>query len=262
MNIDFTGKTVLITGSAGEIGLAAAKLFLENGANVVIHDVDTAKGEKVLGELLQSYTNVVFIPGDISSKEDDERLVNQTVETFGSLDILVNNAGINGQQPERKPFHAYSLALWDKIIGIDLNGTFYLSYYAANQMIRQGRGGKIVNIASVMGVTPARLQCAFTAAKAGVIMLTRVMALELAPYGINVNCVSPGSILTEKTYDKFYSDKEKCESLLSHIPMKKPGETVDIANAILYMASQEAKYVNGDNMIVDGGWMCGYTRDW
>lgn len=262
IQFDFHGKTVLITGGNGEIGRAAAEKFLRAGANVAINGRNREKGERVLAELRTISENVIFVPGDISCYADDERLVAETAKRFGGLDILVNNAGINGQQPERKPFHEYDKDFWNRVIGIDLNGTFYLSQIASRWMIERQRGGRIVNISSVMGVTPARLQCAFTAAKAGVIMLSRVMALELAPYGINVNCLCPGSILTEKTNAKFYSDRAKAESLLSHVPMGRPGTPEEIANGILFLASEEASYVTGDNMIIDGGWMCGYTRDW
>jgi len=262
ITFDFKGKTVIITGGNGDIGKATAEKFLKAGANVVINGRNVEKGEAVLAQLKEISDKVIFVPGDISVYEDDEQLVKKTVEHFGGLDILVNNAGINGQLPERKPFHEYSKDFWEKVISIDLNGTFFLSQIASNYMIRQGRGGKIINISSIMGVNPARLQCAFTAAKAGVIMLSRVMALELAPYNINVNCLCPGSILTEKTNAKFYSNKEKAESLLSHVPMKRPGTTDEIASGIMYLASEEASYMTGDNMIVDGGWMCGFTRDW
>lgn len=263
IRFDFSGKTVIITGGNGDIGKAAAAQFLEAGANVVISGRNIEKGKAVLETLKEiAPDRVEFIAGDISCYEDDCLLVEKTAERFGGLDILVNNAGINGQLPERRPFHEYDKDFWTKVINIDLNGTFYLSQIASNLMIKQGRGGRIVNISSVMGVTPARLQCAFTAAKAGVIMLSRVMALELAPYNINVNCLCPGSILTEKTSAKFYSNKEKSEALLSHVPMKRPGKPDEIASGILFLASEEASYTTGDNMIIDGGWMCGYSRDW
>ncbi len=262
IKFDFSGKTVIVTGGNGDIGKATAAEFLRAGANVVINGRNTEKGNAVLESLKEISDKVIFVPGDISTYEDDVNLVDKTVEAFGGVDVLVNNAGINGQAPERKPFHTYSREFWDKVVGIDLSGTFYLSQIVSNLMIRQARGGKIVNISSVMGVTPARLQCAFTAAKAGVIMLSRVMALELAPYHINVNCLCPGSILTEKTYTKFYSDEEKTKALLSHVPMGRPGKPEEIAYGILFLASEEAGYVTGNNLVVDGGWMCGYTRDW
>ena len=257
---DFTGKTVIVTGGLGEIGKATAKRFLEAGANVVV----TGRNEKseVMDWLREASENVMFVRCDISKWEEDENLVQKTVERFGRLDILVNNAGINGQQPDRLPFHEYRREFWDQVMDIDLNGTFYLSQIASRQMIQQGEGGNIINISSVMGINPARLQCAFTVAKAGVNMLSRVMALELAPYNIRVNNLCPGSIMTEKTYAKFYSIPAKAESLLSHVPMKRPGTTDDIAMGILYLASDDSSYMTGNNMVIDGGWQCGFTRDW
>lgn len=258
---DFSGKTVIVTGGIGDIGRATVERFLESGANVMVSDL--YEKPEVIGQFRSISEKVAFLKGDISSREDDKRLVDETVSIFGRLDILVNNAGINGQAPERKPFHEYSQEFWDKIMSIDVNGTFYLSQIASRQMIAQGEeGGIIVNIASVMGINPARLQCAFTVAKSGVIMLSRVMALELAPYHIRVNSLCPGSILTEKTYTKFYSDPVKTEGLLSHVPMKRPGETTEIADGILFLCSDDATYITGSNLVIDGGWQCGFTRDW
>lgn len=257
---DFSGKTVIVTGGLGEIGKATAKRFLEAGANVVVSGRN--ENPEVMAWLRETSENVMFVRCDISQWEDDENLVKETVKRFGKLDVLVNNAGINGQQPERKPFHEFSREFWNKVVDIDMNGTFYLSQIASRQMIEQGHGGSIINISSVMGINPARLQCAFTVAKAGVNMLSRVMALELAPYNIRVNTLCPGSIMTEKTYAKFYSIPEKAESLLSHVPMKRAGNTDEIAMGILYLASDDSGYMTGNNMVIDGGWQCGFTRDW
>lgn len=257
---DFTGKTVIVTGGLGEIGKATAKRFLECGANVVV----TGRTERpeVMEWLREASENVAFVPCDISKVEQDEKLVEETIARFGAVDILVNNAGINGQEPDRLPFHEYRREFWDTVMNIDLNGTFYLSQIVAKKMVERGEGGAIVNISSVMGINPARLQCAFTVAKAGVNMLSRVMALELAPYNIRVNCLCPGSIMTEKTQRKFYSIPEKAESLLSHVPMHRPGTCDEIADGILYLASADASYVTGNNLVIDGGWQCGFTRDW
>ena len=257
---DFSGKTVIVTGGMGDIGKATAKRFLEEGANVVV----AGRHEKpeVISWLKETSDKVLFVNCDISKWEEDENLAEKTIEQFGSIDVLVNNAGINGQQPERKPFHEYRHEFWNEVISIDVNGTFYLSQIVSRKMIEAGKGGSIVNISSVMGINPARLQCAFTVAKAGVNMLTRVMALELAPYNIRVNTICPGSILTEKTYSKFYHDPAKTEALLSHVPMKRPGKTEEIADGILYLASDDAGYVTGANLVIDGGWQCGFTRDW
>jgi len=260
MQFDFTGKTVIVTGGMGAIGKATARKYLECGANVVC--AGRNENPEVMAWLKEASENVAFVRCDISKYEDCENLVAETVKRFGRLDILVNNAGINGQQPERKPFHEYSVDFWHKIMDVDVNGTFYLSQLGAQQMISQGEGGSIVNISSVMGINPARLQCAFTVAKAGVIMMSRVMALELAPYNIRVNCLCPGSIMTEKTYAKFYSDPVKSESLLSHVPMKRAGNADEIADGILYLSSDYSSYTTGNNLVIDGGWQCGFTRDW
>lgn len=258
--LDFKGKTVIVTGGIGDIGKAVARKFLECGANVVVTDLQ--EKPEVMEWLREVSDKVAFIRCDISKWEDDDYLVKETVRLFGSVDVLINNAGINGQQPERKPFHEFSRPFWQKIMEIDINGTFYLSQLASRQMIEQGNGGSIVNIASTTGMNPLRLQCAFTVAKAGVIMLSRDMAIELAPYNIRVNCLSPGSVMTEKTYAKFYSDPVKTETLLSHVPQKRPGSTDEIAAGILYLASDDATYTTGTNLVIDGGWSCGYTQEW
>ncbi|MBQ8506673.1 MAG: SDR family oxidoreductase [Clostridia bacterium] len=260
MNFDFTGKTVIITGGMGAIGKATARKYLECGANVVC--AGRHENAEVMAWLKEASENVIFVRCDISSWDDCKNLVDETIKHFGKLDILVNNAGINAQLPERKPFHEFDRDFWEKIMDIDVNGTFYLSQLGAQQMIKQGEGGNIVNISSVMGINPARLQCAFTVAKAGVIMMSRVMALELAPYNIRVNCLCPGSIMTEKTYAKFYCDPVKSESLLSHVPMKRAGNADEIADGILYLSSEYSSYTTGNNLVIDGGWQCGFTRDW
>lgn len=260
MKFDFTGKTVIVTGGMGDIGKATARKFLECGANVVT----AGRHEKpeVLEWFREVSDKVAFVRCDISKYEDDENLIKETVRLFGSVDVLVNNAGINGQQPERKPFHEFNRDFWKQIMEIDINGTFYLSQLAVRQMIAQGNGGSIVNIASTTGMNPLRLQCAFTVAKAGVIMMSRDMAIELAPYNIRVNCLCPGSVMTEKTYAKFYHDPVKTATLLSHVPQKRPGNTDEIAAGILYLASDHATYTTGSNMVIDGGWSCGYTQEW
>ena len=128
-------------------------------------------------------------------------------------------------------------------------------------MIKQGEGGSIINIGSIVGLTPLRLQCAFTAAKAGVFNLTRTMALELAPHGIRVNGIAPGSIMFEGTRKLFYANPETANAIISHFPIGVPGEPEDIAAATCYLASEDAKFVVGAIMTIDGGWICGYNRD-
>src|SRR5690606_26207686 len=135
---------------------------------------------------------------------------------------------------------------------------FYCTQAFGRSMVERGRGGKIINIVSVVGMVPLRLQCSFAAAKAGLINFTRACALELAPYGINVNAIAPGSTLTRGTERMFYSNPERAESLLSHVPLGRPGTPDDMAYAALYLSSAASNYVTGAVLVVDGGWTCGF----
>ncbi|NLE20616.1 MAG: SDR family oxidoreductase [Clostridiales bacterium] len=261
MKVDLKGKVVIITGGGGAIGSAMARQFSQNGAKVVVAGRTAATLDAVVEDIKSKGGEALSVVTDVSDKKSAAQMVAETVRRFGRLDVLVNNAGINGGPQYRKPIHEYDDDLWERIISIDLNGVYYCSKPAIHQMISQGQGGSIINIGSIVGLTPLRLQCAFTAAKAGVFNLTKAMALELAEHNIRVNGIAPGSILFEGTRELFYSDPVKAEKMLSHIPMKRPGEPDDIASMTCYLAAGEAKYMTGSIVTIDGGWICGYTRD-
>jgi NAD(P)-dependent dehydrogenase (short-subunit alcohol dehydrogenase family) len=197
---------------------------------------------------------------DLSRKDTFSKAVYEISILFGGIDILINNAGVNVGPNERKPIHEFDDKMWDWIIGIDLDGVFHFSKAVIPQIISR-EGGVIINISSVVGQIPFRNQCAFTAAKAGVINLSKAMALELAPHNIRVNVIAPGSIMAEGTKKLFYDDPVKTDAILSHIPQHRVGSPDDIAYAALYLASTEAGYVTGSVLTVDGGWTCGYARD-
>lgn len=262
MKVDLKNKVAVVTGAACGIGKACAKLLLENSARVVISDVNIKEGKKTTAEL--SAVGVCkFIPADVSRRENVDNLIENVVAEFKRIDILVNNAGIN-VGPKRVNIDEFLFKDWKKILAVDLNGVFYCSKAVSKVMIKQ-KSGRIINIGSVFGSVPARKQIAFVAAKAGVHNMTRAMALELAPYGINVNAVAPGSTLTEGTRKLFYGNDatqvETAQRMLSHIPLGRPGEPEDIANAVLFLSGEESKYITGHILTVDGGWTCGYTRD-
>ncbi|ULQ51971.1 SDR family NAD(P)-dependent oxidoreductase [Flavihumibacter fluvii] len=259
---DFTGKVVLVTGSASGIGKSTAAKFHGFGAQVVITDINKEEGSKTAAALGE---RAVFLPCDIRNPKQVGDLIDKTVELFGRLDIMVNNAGINTTaKADRVTIDQYPSDTWQKMIDVDLNGTFYCCKAAAKVMIGQN-GGVIVNIASVAGVVALRLQSGFVAAKAAVLKMTEAMACELAPYGIRVNAVSPGSILTDTTRNLFYSEtgsfSAMAERLVSFIPQGRPGVAEEIADAIVFLSSGSASYINGHNLVVDGGWTCGFNRD-
>ena len=256
MKVELEGQVALVTGAARGIGQAIADTLAQNGARVVYADIDLegAQAAAVGGQALRM---------DVSDAAEVEKAVAEIVREYGRLDILVNNAGINTIH-NRVGIHEFPLEEWDRIIKVDLTGLFLVSRAAAQIMVGQ-KSGRIINIASIVGLVPLRLQSAFVAAKGGVVNLTKSMALELGPHGVLVNGIAPGSILTDATRQLFYGDdgnyKEAVQGLLDHIPLGRPGTAQEIANAALFLAAPESSYINGHILTVDGGWVAGYHRD-
>ena len=175
----------------------------------------------------------------------------------------MEQAGVN-TLAGRVTIDQFPRAEWDRVLAVDITGVFEVSKAAASVMRKQG-AGRIINIASIVGLVPLRLQCAFVAAKAGVVNLTRAMALELGPLGILVNGIAPGSTLTDGTRQLFYGDdglmREAAQRMLDHVPLGRPGTVDEIAVAALFLADPENSYMNGHILTVDGGWTAGYARD-
>lgn len=261
MKVNLDGRVALITGAGQGIGRAIALAFAENGATVAVNDIHSV-GAETVAEIDRRGGKAEFYSGDVSDANAVNEMVATVENELGPIEILVNNAGINLGK-ERHPVHEFLDTDWHKILRIDLDGVFYCSRAVSASMVKRRRG-VIINIGSIAGIVPLRLQSAFDAAKAGVLNFTRCHALEVGPYGIRVNAIAPGSILTEGTRELFYNPdrRELAESLLSHVPLGKPGEPEDIAHAALYLASDEAKYVTGHIMVVDGGWTAGFVRTW
>jgi len=259
MKVNLTNRVALVTGAARGIGKSIADTFAENGARVVYADVDLEPAIEA-AERWPACTAKVM---DVTSGEQIDDVVGATLEEFGSLDILVNNAGVNTLK-QRVPIDEFPVEEWNRVLAVDLTG-LYLVSKAAGQVMRKQGAGKIINIASVLGLVPARLQCAFVAAKSGVVNLTKAMALELGAEGILVNGIAPGSIVTQGTRQLFYGDdgtfKDSLQKLLDHIPLGRPGEPHEIAHAALFLAAPESSYINGHILTVDGGWTAGYIRE-
>ena len=261
MKVDLNGKVAIVTGGGGAIGGAMCKQLAANGAKVIVAGRTMKTLQATVDAIKAAGGEATAVVADVSNVESAANLIAETVRIYGRLDCMVNNAGINGGPEFRKPIHQYDDGLWDRIVSIDLNGVYYCSKYAIKQMLKQGEGGSIINVGSICGLTPLRLQCAFTAAKAAVFNLTKTMALELAPHNIRVNSIAPGSIMFEGTRELFYADPVKAEGIMSHIAQHRPGVPDDIASITCFLASEDASYMTGSVSTVDGGWICGYNRD-
>lgn len=259
MKVDLNGQIALVTGAAQGIGQAIADALAGNGATVVYSDVQASLAEAAA----ERFPNCIARAMDVTDETQVADVISETVGQFRRLDIVVNNAGVN-TLAHRVTIDEFPREEWDRLLNVDLNGLFSVSKTAAAAMRKQG-SGKIINIASIAGLVPLRLQCAFVAAKAGVVNLTKAMALELGPHGILVNGIAPGSIETQGTRELFYGEdgkfRESAQQLLSHIPLGRPGTTEEIAHAALFLAAPESSYINGHILTVDGGWTAGYTRD-
>lgn len=264
MKVDLKNQVALVTGGAQGIGKSISRLLAANGAQVAIVDLDPDAAEKTAAGIRESGSAAFAVEGDVSRSEQMKRAVDRVEEKWGRLSILINNAGIN-TLGGRVPIHEFREEDWSRILEVDLTGVYVVSKAAVPALLRN-RGGRVVNISSVAGLVPLRLQSAFVAAKAGVVNLTRSMALELGPHGILVNAVAPGSTLTRGTKKLFYGADgvytENAASLLAHIPLGRPAETLEVAWSVLFLVSPEASYINGTVLTVDGGWTAGYTRDW
>ena len=255
MKADLTGKVAFVTGAAGGIGRAIAERLAENGAAIVVADIDGKGAEAVAGSLPRA----IAITVDIRDPEAIDAAVAAALDAFGRLDILVNNAGVN-TLAHRVPIDEFPIEEWRRIVGIDLDGSYMVSRAAVRPMLAQG-SGRVINIASTVGLAALRLQSPFVAAKAGLIHLTRSMALELAPRGVLVNAIAPGSTLTDVTRKLFYgadgSFHEHAAAFMKHVPLGRPAEPREIAEGALFLASDAASYVNGHCLVIDGGWTAG-----
>ncbi|HVS38667.1 MAG TPA: SDR family oxidoreductase [Gemmataceae bacterium] len=259
MRCNLTGQVSLVTGAARGIGQAIADRFAANGSRVVYTDIDAAGAADAAAR----------VPGalgwrmDVTAPDEVQAVVERVASECGRLDVLVNNAGVNTLS-HRVPIDQFPREEWDRILAVDLTGLYEVSRAAARVMVAQ-KTGRIINIASIAGLVPLRLQCAFTAAKAGVVNLTRAMALELGPHGILVNGVAPGSTLTEGTRKLFYGEdgsfRNAMQRMLDHVPLGRPATVQEIAVAVLFLADPENSYTHGHILTVDGGWTAGYARD-
>jgi 3-oxoacyl-[acyl-carrier protein] reductase len=239
-------KNIIVTGASGGIGNAIVQKFYENGANVL------ATGTKIekLEELKKKFSNVKILKFDISQHQKIEEFINDATQQLGgSLDCTVNNAGITKDNLTIR----MSLEEWTKVIDINLTSTFLISKYSIKKLLKN-KSGKIINITSVVGHTGNVGQANYTASKAGIVAMSKSLAIEYAKKNINVNCISPGFISTAMT-DQI--DEKFKENIIAKIPSNKLGKPEDIANAVIFLSSDLSDYINGETIHVNGGMYLG-----
>lgn len=244
--MDFTGKVALVTGSGRGIGKAIAMKLAANGATLVINDVgDSAPAEQTVAEIRSINHEATAIMADVSSAVDVTRMVETAIATHGKIDILVNNAGITRDQLTMK----MSDEEWDKVLAIDLKSVFLCTRAVLRPMLKQ-RSGRIISMSSVVGIIGNAGQANYAAAKAGIIGFTKTIAKEVASRGITVNAVAPGFIDTPMTQ---VLPEERKQALMNNIPLGYLGTPRDIAETVAFLASEEARYITGQVISVDGG---------
>ena len=236
-------QVAIITGAGRNIGEDTAKLFAAEGAKVAVVDMDKGRGDKVAADIVKQNGDAKAFVADVSSEQDIAALVAGVVAQWGRIDILVNNAAIS----DNKHVLEITKGEWDKVMAVTLTGPFLMSQHVARQMVKQGSGGRIVNIGSTSGFFGRSRAIAYTAAKGGVANLTRSLAVQLAPHRIRVNGVVPNKIGSPVGKDEFDPTRPVVNLV------GRPGVPIDLARAILFLASDESEFIVGEMLFVDGG---------
>jgi 2-deoxy-D-gluconate 3-dehydrogenase len=252
MNLEafqISGKNALVTGSHRGLGAAIAVALAKAGANVGCHGRDPDPGA-ACDEIRAVGRKTFYFPADLADSTLHSVLIEETVSNFGSIDILVNNAGTI----RRAPAAEYSAEFWNELIAVNLTAAFHLSQLAGRRMLDRGKGGKIVNIASLLSFQGGILVPAYAAAKGGVAQLTKALANEWAAKGINVNAIAPGYMATDNT-TALRNDPVRGRQILDRIPAARWGEPDDVAGAAIFLCSSASDYVHGHVLVVDGGWL-------
>jgi 2-deoxy-D-gluconate 3-dehydrogenase len=252
MNLEafrISGKTALVTGSHRGLGAAIAVALAKAGANVGCHGRDPNPGA-ACDEVRAAGRKTFYFSADLANANSCSALIEKAISEFGSIDILVNNAGAI----RRAPAAEYPAEFWNELIAVNLTAVFHLSQLAARHMLERGKGGKILNIASLLSFQGGILVPAYAAAKGGVAQLTKAFANEWAAKGINVNAIAPGYMATDNT-TALRDDPMRSRQILERIPAGRWGEPSDVAGAAVFLCSAASDYVHGHVLAVDGGWL-------
>jgi 2-deoxy-D-gluconate 3-dehydrogenase len=242
------GKVALLTGAAKGLGQAMALALAEAGADTML--VDLLDSSETQAQILKLNRKAEQMRTDLTAEGVPETAVRRTVESLGRLDILVNNAGII----RRAPFLEFTEKDWDDVMDLNIKSVFLLSQAAARRMTLQGNGGRIINIASMLSFQGGILVPSYAASKSAVAGLTRLMACELGPKGINCNAIAPGYMVTDNTRP-LREDPARNKAILDRIPLGRWGEPEDLKGLVVFLASEASAYINGHTIAVDGGWL-------
>ena len=244
----FSGKVAIVTGAGQGIGMEICRKLAEAGATVVLNDIDQDLAENA-AKNVSTNNNCIAFAGDSSDTKVIDQIVSSTVSRFGKVDIAIANAGITlfGD------FFEYSVESFERVMDVNLRGTFFLAQAAAKQMKLQKSGGSILFTSSVTGHQAHKDLAAYGMSKAAIEMLARNLVIELSRFGINVNAIAPGATMTERTMST-EGDYEANWKRLT--PMGRPATVTDIANAALFLVSDEARHITGQTIVIDGGWTC------
>jgi NAD(P)-dependent dehydrogenase (short-subunit alcohol dehydrogenase family) len=247
------GKVVVITGAAGGIGRDAAHLFSEEGARVCVADVSEEQGEAAAAACREAF----FTPVDVSDPESVEAMLAATVERYGGIDVLYNNAGI--MPPDDDSILVTEPDAWDRVQAVNAKGVYLCCRHGIPRLLERG-GGSVINVASFVALAGAATsQIAYTASKGAVLSMTRELAVQFARQGVRVNALCPGPVETPLLMRLFEQDPEAYERRRVHLPMGRLARAREIANAALFLASDESSYVNGATFLVDGGLTAAYV---
>ena len=245
----FAGKTVVITGSSGGLGLAIGHRFAAAGAQVVLTDINSQQGESAVESLRAGGASARFEPLDVRSPEQSVALVEKLVEELGGIDVWVNNAGV----AHKAAAESLPPKQWQETIDVMLSGAFYCSQAVSHPMLARG-AGVIVNIASIIGCHPIEGRVAYGTAKAGLMMLTEALGIEWARRGVRVVGVAPAVVMTDMVRKGLEEGTATVEAYERRTPMRRLGTPDEVADAVLYLASDEASYITAETLRVDGGW--------